>query len=327
MEITTESIVSDNDDIYWIFSSIENTQYISFYTEPYLARTEGFLPSKLIYTSSKPYQSDTASCELDYYCTMYRVAYKYRNSELIHVSDHEIQNAAFKLGLNKAEDIHSNLSNIKEKDINKIISSESFLKKFSNTVGNKIAISVAHEYKIDPEQIRITGGAQINGKVVESQHDLDVVVPIQSYNHAERVWERIKSKYDGFVIERGFISPMRWLSERESMICPFFIYDKLMEIPIVQMMPSEVIETRVVITDASLSIFNMPLFKVNGDIDFIAFRSRIARATLIEETNLNIKAPLIYISKGAWKGQKGVLITDPFKQISNLSEALSKWNA
>lgn len=111
------------------------------------------------------------------------------------------------------------------------------------------------------------------------------------------------------------------------MICPFFIYSQTMEIPITEMTICEIIETRVTIKDASLSIFNMPLFKVTGDLDFIAFRSRIARATIIEKTSLNIKAPLVHITKGAWKGKKGVLVTNPFEQVTNLFEALSKWNA
>lgn len=216
MNITDEGIVRAYDNIYWIYSKKNNIKHISFHTEPYLAYTDGIIPSKLIYTSSKPYGDDTAIQEDDSDCAMYRVAYKYRDDELAHVSDDEIQSAAYKLGLNKAKGIHSNLSDILISDIERIIPTEAFIKRFSNKMGASVSLSVGKEYSIDPDFIKITGGAQINGKSIENQHDLDVVIPILSYGHAQQVWNRIKSKSDGFVIERGFISPMRWISEQSS---------------------------------------------------------------------------------------------------------------
>ncbi len=317
----------DRDDIYWIFASINNTKCTLFHTEPYLPSTKAQLPSKLIYASSKPYGKDTVIHDNNSISTKYRVAYKYHNNDIQHVSDREIQDAAYALGLKKSSNIHSNLSDVDISSIEKIIPSIGFLERFPNDEGYLVSKFIAEEYKVASEQIRLTGGAQINKKPLEEQHDLDIIVPISSYEHAGDVWNRIKKKTEGHVVERGFTSPMRWYAENSSMICPFFIYDKKMNMPIVDMTIGEIINIQVEVTDSRLSIFNMPTFKVSGDVDFVTFRSRIARATIVEKTILSISAPLIYITKGEWKGKKGILITDPFKQVTNLTEALSKWDA
>jgi hypothetical protein len=293
-----EYIDKFHDEIYWIYSSTKNIKNISFHTEPYLPHDKNLIPSKLIYASSQPYGKSTVMHHCDSKSVMYRVAYKFNNKDIRHVSDKEIQDVAYTFGLKRASGIHSNLSSIINSDIDKIVPSSKFLDRFTSNRARHVSNSIAKEYGIKTEEIKLTGGAQINGKSIDEQHDLDVIVPVLSNEHAGLIWKEIKSKVKGHVIERGFISPMRWYSPDSSMICPFFIYDKKMDIPILDMKLGETVNTRVTVSDARLSLFNMPLFKVIGDVDFIAFRSRIARATIVENTQLIISAPLILVTKG-----------------------------
>lgn len=323
---TLALLTGGQDDIFWIHAIHQNNELLFFHTEPFLPCPNGVIPAKLIYASYKPYGTNSVRQNTVKKKTMYSVAYRLENHKTVHVSDSEIQKSAQSAGFQVGYGAHANLSIVKHDIIVNLFPSIRLLDRFPSDEGYNVSSIVAQEYGINTHDIRLTGGAQINENVIRKQHDLDVIIPIESYEHAERVWRKIRGKSENHIIEHGFKSPMRWYAKNSYMICPFFIYGK-MDIPILDMRLGPIVEKKVVVVDSRLSLFNMPLFEVIGELDFVAFRSRIVRAAISEGMALHVNSYSILVTKGNWKGRKGVLITNPFDQVHNLSHILSKWNA
>lgn len=322
----TQNTKATTDDIYWIHSQLRNRNFFFFYTEPFFHQTKDGVPAKLIYSSIKPYGINSIKRNI-LRRTMYRVAYRMNDQKITHISDYEIQQAARRFGFFEGKGLHANLSVIQNENISNITPSVQFSERFPCSTGHKAADIIAKEYNISSDDLKLTGGAQLNASDINEQHDLDVVIPVTSYEHAGEIWNKMCFRSDKFVVERGFKSPMRWLLFNNTLIvCPFFIYSK-MEIPIIDMKIGPIVEKNVTITDSRFSFFNMPLFEVNGGPDFVAFRSRIVRSAITENTSLQVKARTVQVTNGNWKGRCGILITDPFREVGNLDQVLRRWNA
>ena len=97
--------------------------------------------------------------------------------------------------------------------------------------------------------------------------------------------------------------------------------------PIKELVVLSEVSTTLEVLDSSFSIFNMPILITKGIADFVVFRSRVARACIPENAVLIVNASLVEVTSGSWKGRRGVLILNPFEEITNLSVLMEKWRA
>lgn len=317
------------DDIYWVIAEENGVKSFFFcIDEDPRTITEGCVTGKMIYTEAEPYGHQSVPYQTREYGTLFRTVRKNVDGMPFLLDEIAIQQVTEDLGYQAASGLQKNISQIKVSQIVDVFSSELFLEKFSSSDAIKFARQVASHYDIDCQALRLSGGALINGKNLYDQHDLDVVIPIVDSEHAKKLWDVMRSKDSGHLIENGFKSPMRWMCDEAHMVCPFFVYGDSMEHPITSVKQIGWYAGNLVVSDSRYSIFNMPiLLTTGGGVEFIAFRSRVARACLSEGETLDVDGELVEVIEGELKGKQGVLIAKPFEEVKNLKYLMRRWNA
>jgi hypothetical protein len=316
------------DDIYWVLAE-ENQKKSFFFCIDDDPRTisDGVASGKMIYSEALPYGHYSVPYLTQKYGTLYRAVSKIVNGTLVLNDEHSIQSIAKKFGYSPANGLQRNISYIRASQISEIFPSQRFLSRFTSKIATSVAKQVANHYDVSIDTLRISGGAQLNGRDIHEQHDLDIVIPIKDEEHAKRIWVSIRDKDTGQLVENGFKSPMRWMCDDEHMVCPFFVCGENLESPIRSVKELGDYQGELEIIDCRYSILNMPILLTKGDVDFVAFRSRVARSCLNEGQKLQVKGVIVEVIEGGLQGKRGVLITKPFTEVVNLKALMGRWNA
>lgn len=316
------------DDLYWLLAE-ENGKMSLFFCIDDDPRTigDGVVPGKMIYCEVKPYGHHSVSYLTQKYGTLYRTVSKIVDDKLVLLDEYSIQDVANNLGYSPAREFQKNISYIRASQVSEVIPSEQFLSRFTSEAATSVAKQVAKHYDVNVDALRVSGGSQVNGRSIHQQHDLDIVIPVEDEEHAKRIWGAIRDRDTGHLVENGFKSPMRWMCDDNHMVCPFFVCGKNLEPPIRNVKELGDYHGVLEITDCRYSILNIPVLLTQGDIDFVAFRSRVARSCINEGEKLEVKGLLVEVIDGSLQGKRGVLITKPFTEVTNLKKLMERWNA
>ncbi len=316
------------DDIYWLLAE-ENGMKSLFFCIDNDPRAIGYgdVPGKMIYCEEKPYGHHSVPYLTQKYGTLYRTVSKSMGGRPVSQDEYSIQNVAKILGYSEASGLQKNISQIRASQISGIFPSARFLSRFTSQAAVSVAEQVAKHYDVSIDELRVSGGSQINGRNIHQQHDLDIVIPVKDEEHAKNIWVAIRDKSTGHLVENGYKSPMRWVCDLDHMVCPFFVCSEKLESPIRSIKELGDYRGEVEITDCRFSILNMPVILTRGDIDFVAFRSRLVRSSLREGEKLAIDGSLVEVTEGSLQGKRGVLITKPFTEVTNLKALMGRWNA
>ncbi len=134
----------------------------------------------------------------------------------------------------------------------------------------------------------------------------------------------VKKKH---VIEYGYMWPLRWFSSEGHLICPFFVYRNLLP-PIDRFVSNGLnFKGKVCISDDIYGVFNAPLLITDGGVMFVFCRSTLLRGMLRKGKNLHLDCPEYTVTSGSYKGSKVAIVTNPFKEITNIKDLLDEYRS
>ena len=313
------------DDILFLDIQLRDVTCILFVCDTYLYPKANDFYGKLMYTNKRvhgPYmQPRKKSSQILFNC-----AYRYTTDNILKpLTDEELQEIGKSLGLMQGLGLDKHLCGIPEGSKVVFLHAPSFLEYYSSDETQSLADEIGITYGVDPKDLRITGGLHLFHPSVAEAHDVDIVVPIDSLDQVRTVFNHVESRKNKPVVEFGYVWPLRWFSTDGHLVCPFFIYRNL-TLPIERLtFTGQHYHSKVYITDDMYSIFNAPLLITEGGVGLVFCRSTLLRGMLRKNQIIHLNCPLYVVSQGSFVGEQVAVITNPFKEITNILEILNEY--
>jgi len=303
------------DDIYWIEVNIKNEIFYFFVTEPYLYSNISESYGKIIYSTTPFFTKGNVNI-IENKTNLYKTYLRNENDVMYGVLDLEINSYATKFGFEKGCLIDENLNKIIRKEVIQIQKSKEIILIEDYKNYERLFNEISTFYETNIEDLKLTGGGQLFNKKLNDMHDLDLVVTIYSYEQLEKINLLKKPKYAKNVTEFNRIWPLRWYSFNNEIVCPFFIYGKI-GIPIEEVQyTGENFNGVLTIKNDEYGIFNMPIYQIDNQIKYIAFRLTIVRGWFKLGDKIKINNGKVYkIKKGLLKENTVIIINDFSSQL------------
>lgn len=319
----------DKDDVLFLYINLKKVACILFVCDTYLYENPYSYHGKLMYSNKKVHGEYTTSGKKQKQI-FYNCAYRYADSKkkaIIPLTDEELQRVGKSLGLSLGSGVDKHLCGPPRKAKVSYLFSPFFHELYHSDKERYLAKEIANQYGINLGDLRITGGLQLFPTPIPESHDIDVVIPIDSQEQLIIISNHINAVKNKQVCEFGYIWPLRWFSEGGHLICPFFVYRNLMP-PIEKMAFNGMnFDGKVVISDDTYSVFNAPVLLTDGSINLVYCRSTLLRGMLRKGHKMYLDCPLCTVTNGLYTGAKVAFVTNPFKEIANIKDILSEYQA
>lgn len=314
------------DSLLWMIANKGKDTAILSVTEPFLYKDIEKAPGKVLYSTSCPYEEKSITTTL-FGRTFYKTAYQKHQNRIMGVSDSTIQRHSAELGMPRGTGIDSNLSMLTRDWQVSLIWPRPVIEMYPDLGGVQVVKEIESAYDCDASLVLLAGGLLLHLKPLREAHDLDVLIPIDSFSQLSSIHSFISKSSSGKVMEYGLRWPLRWFATNGVLVCPFFVY-RLLSPPLeAANIQPEKIAGEVIIRNTDYGVFNMPFYETSGVISRLVCRSTLIRGMLRAGQRLCISCPLIRITKGTLMGELAGLITDPWTEIVNFKEVvLNEWH-
>jgi len=287
-------------------------------TEPYLYHVKNEVKFKLLYCDRPQFSEDSISTKIlggNYY----KIAYRRCGKEIIPLKDAEIQLVGSGLGFLNGSEIDNALCVVSDNFVLDVLFPEPTTSENHNIC--EVIDDIAYYYNLNRHDIGVTGSRLLRSL---APGDIDVVIPVDDYVKVRALITHQHMRRPS-VQEYGLNWPLRWKSYGGHIVCPFFVYKNLTDIPVrrVEALGEWFSGPLQIISDHH-GYFNMPVYECSDCI--LIIRSTLVRGMLQLNDRVFVKAPMYKIIDGSFKGKLACLVTNPWTEISDFEESvLRRW--